>query len=176
MKPLEHVRIWRAAQSYDFWLDVNGVSGARRRELRSELRRNLVDAAADGGAPTAIGSLGSLRQMAREASPADPTKPRWRSGLSMAAAAAAVMLLVELLAALAWVDGAMAASPDRSVIGSMALFPGSTLEYAPGPDGFSVSFFPGWLWLAVAALVLLIAARPWRVLTRRGSLSGHLAR
>jgi hypothetical protein len=176
MNLLDRARIGRAVLSYDFWLDARGVSRRRRRELTTELRGNLLDASADRGARGAVGQLGSLRQMAREATVDDPGKPRWRVGFSVAAAATALVLLVELLAALSWVDGAMAGSPGGTVSGSMALFPGSAVTYSPTGGGFAVSFAPGWLCLAVGALALLLASRPWRVLTHRGRPAHLVAR
>ena len=63
----------------------------------------------------------------------------------------------------------MAAGPDvdRTVTGSLTLFPGSSLDYVQPTKGFSMAFRPGWAGLAVGVLVRVAAARPWRVQTGR---------
>jgi hypothetical protein len=106
--------------------------------------------------------------MAAEAVPEDPTRPRWTAGLQAAGAALALTLLVALFAGLAWADGAMSAAPDTPVRGSVSLLPGSSMEYAPAAGGLSVSAGVGWLPLAVAALVFVSVARPWRALRAHG--------
>ncbi|MPZ64703.1 MAG: hypothetical protein GEU83_04020 [Pseudonocardiaceae bacterium] len=51
---LDRLRVENAVMVYDFWMDLRGVRGRRRRELRRELRTNLRDAAADVGMGTAL--------------------------------------------------------------------------------------------------------------------------
>lgn len=167
MNVLGHLRIERAVQSYDFWLDLRGAAGSRRRELRRELRANLREAAGRRGATAAVRALGGARQMAAEAVPENRTMPRWTAGLQAGAAALLAVLLVELLAALAWLDGAMAATEDGRVQGALTLFPGSSLTYEPQGQGFSLLMAPGWACLVVGVLALLLVARPWRLLTAR---------
>lgn len=81
----DRVRIERAVQSYDWWLDLRGAPRRRRRELRTELRSNLRDATAHVGSRAAVSGLGSTRQMAAEVVPEDPTRPRWTAGLQAGA-------------------------------------------------------------------------------------------
>ena len=71
-----------------------------------------------------------------------------------------------LLAGLAWADGVMSADPERLVRGSVTLLPGSSMEYVPLDDGFSVSAGVGWLPVAVGLVVFLVVARPWRAVRR----------
>jgi hypothetical protein len=168
MTLLDRVRIERAVYAYDFWLDLRGAPARRRRELRRELRANLVEASAHRGSRTAVRSLGSTRQMAADAGVVDRSRPRWAAGLSAAAAALGLVLLLELLAALSWVDGAMAAARGSATSGSLTFFPGSSVEYAPLGAGFSVAVEPGWLCLAAGLATLVVVARPWRPLTARG--------
>jgi hypothetical protein len=167
MNVLDRVRIERAVLAYDWWLDLRGTPWRRRRDLRSELRSNLRDAATRTGARAAVGALGSTRQMAADATtPDDPTRPRWAAGLYSGVTALMATLVVALLAGLAWADGVMDADPEDPVRGSVTLLPGSAMEYAPLGDGFSVSTSVGWLPVAVGLLVLVAVARPWRALGR----------
>jgi hypothetical protein len=162
----DRIRIEWAALSYAWWLDLRGAPRRRRRELRDELRANLRDAAARGGSKAAVMALGGTRRMAAEAVPEDADRPRWTAGLQAAGATFALGMLGALLSGLAWADGVRSAAPTAPVQGSMTLLPGSSMEYAPLPDGFSVSAGVGWLPLALAVLALVVVARPWRTLVR----------
>lgn len=163
MNVIDRARVERAVLSYDWWLDLRGASGRRRRELRRELRVNLEDASGHVGAGAAVRSLGRTRDMAAEALPTDRSRPRWTAGAQAGIAALTATLLLEMLAALTWLDGARAADPDGRVTGSMTLFPGSSVEYAPVESGFSAFIAPGWSALVVGLLVLVLVARPWRL-------------
>ena len=165
MNVLDRARVEWAIRSYDWWLDLRGANGRRRRELRRELRANLMDAAQHVGARDAVRALGGTQQMAVEAIPADRARPRWSVGISAGLVAAAATLLVQFLTALAWLDGVLAAGPDGRVSGSITLHPGSSLQYAPQASGFSMTFSPGWSALVVGLLVLVAVARPWRLRT-----------
>lgn len=166
MNVLDRGRIERAVLGYDWWLDLRGASWRRRRDLRAELRANLRDAAARTGARQAVASLGSTRQMAAESSADDPSRPRWAVGIYGGVAALMLMLLVALLAGLAWADGVMSADPSEPVRGSVTLLPGSSMEYVPLADGFAVSSSVGWLPVAVGLVTFVLVARPWRALRR----------
>ena len=166
MNVLDRVRIERAVLSYDWWLDLRGTPARRRRDLRAELRGNLRDAAAHTGARQAVASLGSTRQMAAESAVVDPYRPRWAVGIYCGIAALMLTLLVALLAGLAWADGVMNADPSEPVRGSVTLLPGSSMEYAPLENGFTVSSSVGWLPVVVGVLVFVLVARPWRAVRR----------
>jgi hypothetical protein len=166
MNVLDRIRIERAVLSYDWWLDLRGTPWRRRRDLRSELRANLRDAAARTGARQSVVALGRIREMAAEASPGDPTRPRWAVGIYCGIAALMLMVLVALLAGLAWADGVMSADPSSPVRGSVTLLPGSSMEYSPLGDGFAVSAGVGWLPVAVGLLTFVLVARPWRAVRR----------
>lgn len=167
MNIVDRARIESAVKSYDWWLDLRGAPGRRRRELRRELRANLLEAAATTDAKSAVAALGSTRAMAAEAIEPDPKRPRWTAAANAAIFAFAGVILIEVFASLAWMDGAMAADKDARVAGSMTLFPGSSLEYAPQANGFDMTIHFGWLCLAAAALVFVAVARPWRAFRRR---------
>ncbi len=160
----DRIRIEMAVLSYDWWLDVRGTPWRRRRDLRQELRANLREAATHGGARAAVAALGSTRQMAVDAGIEDPTRPRWTVGVHAGFVALLITVSAAGLAALAWTDGVMSADPARAVSGSVTLLPGSSLEYAPRGDGFSIAYSTGWMPLAVGFLVFVLAARPWRAL------------
>ena len=167
MNILDHARIVGATLSYDLWLDLAGVPGRRRRDLRRELRANLGAATALVGSRDAVRGLGSTREMAEAAGIADPTRPRWTVGFTVGISLLGLSLLAEMLAALSWADGAMAATPESRVTGAMTFFPGSSLTYSPSASGFSLSVDVGWACLAVGFIAFVLAARPWRLLTHR---------
>lgn len=168
MNLLDRARIEWAVQSYGQWLDLRGAAGRRRRALRRELRVNLLDAAHDTSAAEAVLALGSRRRMAAEAVPPNATRPRWYAAANWGLLALGVLLLVEGLCGLAWMDGVMAADKASAASGSITLFPGSDLVYEPRPGGgFAMSFAFGWLPLAVGLLTFIVVARPWRLVTGR---------
>ncbi|MCI4656266.1 hypothetical protein [Cryobacterium zhongshanensis] len=166
MNLLDHARIIRATLSYDAWLDFAGVPGRRRRDLRRELRANLSDAAALVGSREAVRGLGSTRAMAAAASAPDPTRPHWTVAFTIGMSLFGLSVLAETLAALSWLDGARAATPESPVAGSLTFFPGSSLAYSPSADGFSLSINFGWVCLAVGLVSFIVAAQPWRLLIR----------
>lgn len=161
MNLLDRARIEKAVQSYDFWLDLRGAPWRRRRGLRRELRANLLAAAEHIGSREAVDRVGSTRLMAAEALPLRAERPRWSTGFAVALVAAAVVVLVELLAALAWVDGVIAADPRSSVSGTMTLFPASSLSYTEVESGFAFAIAPGWLGPVVGVVLFILVARPW---------------
>jgi len=165
MNILDRASIMGATLSYDLWLDFAGVPGRRRRDLRRELRANLGDATALVGSRNAVRGLGGTRAMAASASAPDPTRPRWTVGFTVGMSFLGLTLLAEGLAALSWLDGAMAATPESPVTGAMTFFPGSTVTYSPSTSGFSFSVTFGWVWLGVGFIAFLLAARPWRIFT-----------
>ena len=167
MSLTERVRIVSAVWAYDFWLDWRHVPRRARRDLRRELSANLTAAAAEVGAREAVRRLDGIRQLADDTAAIDTTRARWSAGCVMALAVAAVLVVVEVFAALLWADGAATAAPTATVRGSMPFFPGSSVTYAPSATGFAISVDLGWLWLAAALLTILAVARPWRVLRRR---------
>lgn len=166
MNLLDRIRIERAVQSYDLWLDLRGASMRRRRGLRRELRANLAEATADVGSRTAVDRLGSTRSMAVVAVPSRRGVPRWSVGGTAAVVALALTLLAQVLAALAWLDGVLDAAGGQAVTGALTFFPGSTLEYTPMGDGFGLALGVGWLPWALGLLVFVLVARPWRLLAR----------
>ena len=166
MNVLDRLRVEWAVLRYDFWLDLRGTPRRRRRDLRRELRANLRDAAGRSGGRAAVAALGSTRRMATETGIGDSARPRWTVGVHAGVAALALVLLASVLAATSWADGVMSAAPDRRVSGSVTLLPGSSLEYAPVGDGFSLSYATGWAPVVMALLVFVLVARPWRALGR----------
>lgn len=164
MNVLDHARIHAASLSYDLWLDLRGVPGRRRRDLRRELRANLGDATARVGSRNAVRGLGSTRGMAAEANVPDPRRPRWSVGFVTGISLLGISWIAELVAALSWVDGAMAAAPEKRVTGSLAFYPGSSLTYSPSAGGFGVSLDFGWVCLLIGVIAFVLAAQPWRLL------------
>ena len=164
----DRLRIGLAVLRYDAWLDLRGgVGGRRRRQLRRELRANLVDASAQVGSRDAVRRLGPIRELAAEAADATrPTaRPAWGRGAVIAGRVFALVLLLEVLAVMWWLGGARDAGVP-TVSGSLTLFPGSAVEYSRLAGGAAVRFQPGWLVLAAAAVAFAVASRPW-LLARR---------
>jgi len=170
----DRLRIGLAVLRYDAWLDLRGgVGGRRRRQLRKELRANLVDASAQVGSRDAVRRLGPLRQLAAEAADAARSthpapRPAWGHGAVVAGQAFAVVLLLELLAVMWW-TGAAHDSGAPTVRGSLTLFPGSAVEYSRLTGGASLEFQPGWLVLAATAVTFAVASRPWLLARRPAS-------
>ena len=177
MNILDRARIVGATLSYDLWLDFAGVPGRRRRDLRRELRANLGDATALVGSRNAVRGLGSTREMAAAANSTDSTRPRWTVGFTVGISLIALSLIAELLAALSWFEGAMAAAPETRVTGAMTFFPGSSLTYSPsasGSDsGFVLSIGFGWVCLLIGFIAFILAAQPWRLLRRHAVPPTH---
>ncbi len=169
MNVMDRARLEAAVYSYGFWLDLRGVPRRQRRNLRRELRANLLDASAQRGARAAVAALGGTRRMAADGPALDPRRPRWNAGATAGLCAASIVLLIEFFAALGWADGAMAASKDKAVHGPLTLFPGSALTYDPAPRSLTISLQPGWGALAVGLAVFVLVARPWRLATGRRS-------
>ncbi len=165
---LDRARIERAVWSYDFWLDLRGTPGRRRRRrgLRRELRANLVDAGAVVGTRVAVAGQGGTRATAAAAGEPDADRPRWSAGLQAGVSVAVATVVIQLFAALWWVDGAFAATSSEPVRGSLFGFPGSSVAYLPGGRGFAVEVVPGWTGVLLGVAVLLLVARPWRALRR----------
>lgn len=174
MNLLDRARIETAVQSYDFWLELRGARARRRRELRRELRANLIAAAERVGAQEAVARIGSTRQMAAEAIAVPAHRPRWYHGLLAALVGLFVTSILELFAGIYWIEGAMAAAPESSTSGSLMLFLGSRVYYEVFDDGgFEFGVTPGWLSLAVALVAFILVARPWRVFTGRRHLAAQ---
>lgn len=167
MNILDRARIVGATLAYDLWLDFAGVQGRKRGDLRRELRANLGDATALVGSRDAVRGLGSTRAMAAAASTPDRSRPRWTVGFTVGMSLFGLSLLAEGLAALSWLDGAMAAAEGSRATGAMTFFPGSSLTYSPSASGFSLSVNFGWVCMAIGVIGFILAARPWRLLTHR---------
>lgn len=120
-------------------------------------------------------AIGSTRQMAAEVVTIDPNRPRWLVGVNAAVCTFSVLVIIAALCALAWVDGVMAADEARATVGTITLFPGSVVDYAPRESGFQFGFSTGWLPLAAALLSFVIAARPWRLLRQAQGREVHHA-
>jgi hypothetical protein len=173
----DRLRLDLAVLRYDAWLDLRGgVGRRRRRELREELRANLVDASAQVGIREAVRRLGPLRTLAAETAGGTRSvgRPAWTRGLLFAAYAFSAVVILEMLAVLWWTGGAHD-SGAPTVRGSLRLFPGSAVEYSQDAGGFALEFQPGWLTLAAAALAFAVASRPWLLARRPPAPQEHPA-
>ena len=165
---LDRVRIGSAVQRYDFWLDFRGVKRARRRELCSELRTNLRDAAAHEGAGVALLGIGSPRALAHDVAEADGARASWTVGAYLALAVFGALTMLWLVTMLGFVDGVRASGvTGREVSGTV--FPwGSPVNVEIDDDGSGLSAggtMPLVIWL-LTLVVFVTGARPWRLLGR----------
>ena len=163
MSHIERCRVWIATWWYGVWLEYHGVAIRRRRELRRELRANLVEASAARSAREAINDLGGVRVLATAVAQSGVRRPRWQIAAIAAAVTLAIVLNVEFIAALNYVDGVID-SGGGAVTGAVFPFPGSSVSHVPRASGFAVEISPGWLPLALALLMFVLVARPWRLL------------
>lgn len=165
---VDKLRIGEAVSSYDFWLSLRGVGTRRRRELRTELRSNLWEAAQQVGARQAISAVGPLRQLAY-ASVVKPGTPRWGHGVAAGLVALELLVMFQLFISTVVVDTARATKAERADV-LITLVPGMRTIYESRPDGglsFETQFGPAPL--VVAAVAFLIASRPWLLLRGRRS-------
>ena len=152
-------RVRLAVGWYGFWLEFHSIPRRRRRELKRELRANLVEAAAIT-ARQAIRNLGGPRALARAVARDGVARPRWQMAGVAAAVTFGVSLNVEVIAALNWLGGVVDGG-GRPTTGTVFPFPGSVVIYEP--PGFGMQLDPGWLPLIAAVVVFLLVARPWRM-------------
>ncbi|MFV0523905.1 MAG: hypothetical protein ACK5RL_05345 [Acidimicrobiales bacterium] len=162
----DRIRIESALFRLDFWLDLANVGRSRRKDIRRDLRANLMAAAHTKGVDAALVDIGSLRSLAREYAAGNDRVVRWSAGLTAAVTVAAVYLLLAMLAALNWASGVMDGGATTAQ-GHLFPFLWSSVSYADLPGGgFEVdtNFGPGAL--AVFAVTFILVARPWRLLRR----------
>ena len=166
MTVTDRLRTETYLSSYDFWLDVYGVRGSRRKELRRELRANLADATGDRGADAALEALGPARLLAAQNAEDQrvPGRPTWHVGALAAVTTFAVTLLGMLLGALHFLDGVRAAGGGPAS-GELFGYPGIVVEATSTADtlGLGVSGFP-WTVVVLTLLAFLLGAKVWRLL------------
>jgi hypothetical protein len=79
----DKLRILWAGARYNFWLDLHSVPNRKRRDLRRELKANLVQAAANIGTSKALLNIGSLRKLASASTQDGVLRSRWSAGFSV---------------------------------------------------------------------------------------------
>lgn len=166
MNLVDRVRTETAIARYDFWLEMRGVRGSRRRDLRRELRTNLAEAGADVGTTRALFGIGSPKELAYAATDTDPSRPRWSQGLIWGAGTLAVLVAWLLVTSLTIVQSVEAAGVTQPV--DVEPFPwfGTTFTVHSAPGTLEASISPLWQLLAGPLVVLLLVAQPWRLLRR----------
>lgn len=167
---LDRLRLELAVADYDARLDLAGVPGRTRRDLRRELRANLIDSARAKGVRAALTGLGSPWALAAEDARAvcDPSRPAWSLGITCGLTAALLYVFSFAWQVFGFLDGARAVASAGQVTGGLTLYPGSRIVHEWGPDGLSaqLSFSP-WPPLVLWVVVALIVARVWRLARRR---------
>lgn len=163
MSHIDRCRVWIATWWYGVWLEYHGVAIRRRRELKRELRANLVEASAARSAREGINDLGGVRVLATAVAQSGVRRPRWQIAGVAAAATLGIVLNVEFIAALNYVNGVIDSGGGVNA-GVVFPFPGSSVSHDPVGPGFAVEVGLGWLPPALALLVFVLVARPWRLL------------
>ncbi len=172
MSAFDWIRIRRTMLAYDYWMDVEGVPGRRRKELRAELVGNLTDASAAAGYPAARRSLGSVRALAAAAAPDRDTRPRWVVGGYAAITVFAVAGFATLGMTTAWADGALAAGGSTiDVTGHAFFLPWTEITVRKGERLQILASINPLIILLPMLLAFLIGSRIWRLVTGRTSIS-----
>ncbi|MFW5470144.1 hypothetical protein ACOCJ4_08880 [Knoellia sp. CPCC 206435] len=166
----DRLRIENALLRYDFWLEMRGVRGSRRRELRRELRANLVEASADVGTTRALFGIGSPKELAHAANDGDPTRPRWSQGAVWASGVFTLVLFSLMFTATAFTAGVEASGVTGETVRGF-VFPWFGIDFAARvePDGRGFAVGAGGSFVPVVGLPLLtfvVVSKAWRVLSR----------
>jgi hypothetical protein len=169
MSVIDRSRMAWAVARYDFWMDFRGVPGRRRKELRTELRANLDEAAELEGTTSALLAIGSPRAMAYAVAETYRGRPRWAFGGYLALATWVLLQLVWAFSVVGFVEGVRASGvTGRPVTGSVPpLVSEAAAEFGPGGDLVSVAGVLPLSVLLVALIVFVLAAGPWRPLRHR---------
>jgi hypothetical protein len=155
----DRLRLELLLQRLDYHL--SDLPGARRRQVRREIRANALAAAADVGLRRAVANLGHPRVLAAGYLAAEGRPlPQFRKGAWWAAAALAAYVVAALIFTTGFLDGAEAASDlDRPLTTS---FLGAVVEANPGRPSLAITFNA--VALVVPVVVFLLASRAWRAL------------
>lgn len=79
----------------------------------------------------------------------------WGAALRAGATALVAVLVLEMIAGMAWSQGAAEAGLDTPIDSTLRFFPGSVVRYGAEGAGFELGWTPGHLYLAVGAVVVL---------------------
>ncbi|MBW3086083.1 hypothetical protein KEM60_02294 [Austwickia sp. TVS 96-490-7B] len=172
MSILDTVRLHAAVIRYDFALDLRGVPGRARRDLRRELRSNLRSSATQSGINHALAGIGSPESLARESAAAlrDPRRPAWTRGLVWVGFALTAYWIIGIITMFTWMDAIVASGVTHEVVGGVTMLPG--IEYRAQHTTTSVSLgltlsAPTMLVsLGIFTLTFALGARLWRPLRR----------
>lgn len=152
---------------YSGWLEYYGVPRAQRRIECADLRANLDQAVAADGYRAAADHLGHPRDLARAVGEGYAAGPRWVLGLYALLAVVVVQGWSLFLTMTSFAAGAEASGvTGREVSGGAFPWPDATFTYEQTGETLAISV--EWPWfLVLPLLVWVLAARPWRLLTRR---------
>ncbi len=170
MTTIDRLRIESAILRYDFWLEMRGVRGSRRRDLRRELRTNLTEAGADVGTTRALFGIGSPKELAYAATDTDPSRPRWSQGALWAALVFGIVTFGCMFTAIAFTAGVEAGGATGQTVHGF-VFPWFGVDYSarvePGRSYAAGAGGVGTYFLGLPLLTFLLVAQPWRLLRRR---------
>lgn len=161
----ERARIELAVQRFEYHLESRGTPGRRRRDLRRELRANLLEAAQMDGVAAALDGIGSPRALAVQVGELDRSRPRWWPGL-LWGAVTFVVILVGMVQVNAVMLATLAAAGGGNAVIEVPPWWGVRFSAAVGSDG-SIGAEGSLLWVVLPFVVFLVASQPWRPWTRR---------
>ncbi len=163
---LERARIGWVCARYDFWLDLNSVRRKHRKELRTELKSNLVVASGRIGVSEAVRNLGSLRQFAAETVRDGQIRSPWLAGWMAGWTVLALAVFAFFALGLYYTEGVLDSGITETVESSLFPFFGSRIVVDQSGGGIQWEFATGPMPLVWAFLAWLLVAKPWRSLNR----------
>lgn len=171
MRIYDRVRIEATVLRYDYWLEVRGVRGRDRRDLRGELRANLHEASRDVGTAQALVGIGSPKHLAHAAPEVHPSRPRWSQGCIWASAVFGLVVLGCMFTAIAFTSGVEASGVTGQTVRGF-VFPWFGVDFSarvePGGQGFATGAGGiGMYFLGLPLLTFVLVAQPWRLLRRK---------
>jgi hypothetical protein len=166
---VDRIRIRWARTRYGVWLDLYNVPRKERRALCGELSANLTAATHDVGASRAIAGVGSVRRLAAETSRSGRRRSPWWAATLISVTTLSVAFLLFLITSLYYVEGVLDAGSTKPVNRSLLPWIGSSVTvHNHGADNpLAITLSPGWMPLAITALVFVLVAKPWRSLRSR---------
>jgi hypothetical protein len=178
MTIVDRVRVENAVQTFDFWLELRGVSWRRRRELRRELRDNLAQAGAEVGVTAALFGIGSPKQLAYDSAPAEPARPRWSLGALWGVLTFSMLGLGVLYTSATVLQSVRAAGVVGTDVHTSVL-PWFGVDFLARVDqggGISAGASGSGWYALVPVGVFLLASQPWRLLRHRSGVAAPAER
>jgi len=172
MRLVDRLRVERAVLTLDTW--IGDLPRRRRRDVRRELRADLLASAADVGAREAVRRLGPLRRLGLDYLDAEfgelRPRPNGLHGLAWGIAAGALLVTSMVAGSEAYSSGLRSAHAGAGTYGHrLAPWGPRYIETYPasGADPTIAWEFDGGmilLWLAVILVAVVVGGRSWRAI------------